>query len=81
MISFLLFFRAQETYTNSENPSSSETLQYYQSEISSTTSAFSILAQELTKIVALFSDNGRKEVTDIIRNIQGQEKEKLQLVS
>ena len=79
IIIIFLSLRAQEEYVSSkETLSEALSLENFQRKISSLTTSFSSLAQEMSKIEKSFSDGN---VSSIIREIQEQEKEKLHLVS
>ena len=79
IITIFLSLRAQEEYVSSkETLSETLSLENFQRKISSLTTSFSSLAQEMSKIEKSFSDGN---VSSIIREIQEQEKEKLHLVS
>ena len=78
---FVCSCRAQDVYAADPNPSRSGALKRYQTEISSVTTTFTALAQEMTKLMTLFREHGLTAVADIVGRIQLEEKEKLQLVS
>ena len=79
IITIFLSLRAQEEYVSSkETLSETLSLENFQRKISSLTTSFSSLAQEMSKIEKSFND---RNVSSIIREIQEQEKEKLHLVS
>ena len=79
IIIIFLSLRAQEEYvTSKETLSEAFSLENFQRKISSLTTSFSSLAQEMSKIEKSFNDGN---VSSIIREIQEQEKEKLHLVS
>lgn len=68
-------------FASDPNPSRPEALQHYQAEISSATTTFTTLAQEMTELLTLFRNHGMATVADIVGRIQLEEKEKLQMVN
>ena len=72
--------RAQDTYTSSVDPLSSESLSRYQSEIGAITSTLSNISQELNQLSKGLREQDVAQASSIIEEIQTKEKEKLQLV-
>ncbi|XP_019856090.1 PREDICTED: uncharacterized protein LOC109584700 [Amphimedon queenslandica] len=66
--------RAQEDYVKSKS-----SFELFQQSVAAATSSFTSLSQEMMKIEKIFTENDKNNVSELIKGIQEQEKEKLEL--